>query len=307
MKLQAGPDDRGLRLDVFLARHLENLTRSQIQLLNRSGAIQIEGRHDKAGYKIRGGETVEVDLRVLESEPLTPEQMPLQIYFEDEDLAVIEKPAGVVVHPGAGTRGGTIVHGLLFHFQNLSDAGGQARPGIVHRLDKWTSGLMIIAKNNVAHAKLSKAFQDRQIQKTYLAVVHGKPRQTAGVIETAIGRHPKIRTKMAAMQEGKGRSALTEYRVQEQFRQFALLELKIKTGRTHQIRVHLASIGHPVVGDDVYGERALKEFVRKFGEPQRYFLHAAELRFTHPSTGMPFEFHSPLPEKLQKFVNSLRS
>jgi len=307
MKLQAGPDDRGLRLDVFLARHLENLTRSQIQLLNRSGAIQIEGRRDKAGYKIRGGETVEVDLRVLESEPLTPEQMPLQIYFEDADLAVIEKPAGVVVHPGSGTRGGTIVHGLLFHFQNLSDAGGQGRPGIVHRLDKWTSGLMIVAKNNVAHARLSKAFQDRQILKTYLAVVHGRPRQTAGVIESAIGRHPKIRTKMAAMQGGKGRSAHTEYRVLEQFREFALLELKIKTGRTHQIRVHLASVGHPVVGDDVYGERALKEFVNKFGEPHRYFLHAAELRFTHPSTGMPLEFHSPLPEKLQKFVNGLRS
>ena len=166
---------------------------------------------------------------------------------------------------------------------------------------------MIVAKNNVAHARLSKAFQDRQIQKTYLAVVHGRPRQTAGVIESAIGRHPKIRTKMAAMQGGKGRSAHTEYRVLEQFREFALLELKIKTGRTHQIRVHLASVGHPVVGDDVYGERALKEFVKKFGEPHRYFLHAAELRFTHPSTGMPLEFHSPLPEKLQKFVNGLRS
>jgi 23S rRNA pseudouridine1911/1915/1917 synthase len=233
--------------------------------------------------------------------------MALQIYFEDEDLAVIEKPAGVVVHPGSGTHGGTIVHGLLFHFQNLSDAGGQTRPGIVHRLDKWTSGLMIVAKNNVAHARLSRAFQNRQIQKTYLAVVHGRLRQTAGVIEAAIGRHPKIRTKMAAMRAGKGRSAHTEYRVREQYREFALLELKIKTGRTHQIRVHLASIGHPVVGDDVYGERALKEFIKKFGEPHRYFLHATELRFTHPSTGMPLKFHSPLPEKLQKFVNGLRS
>ena len=307
MKLQAGPEDRGLRLDVFLARHLETLTRSQIQLLNRCGAIQIEGRRDKAGYKIRGGETVEVDLRVLESEPLRPEQMPLQIYFEDEDLAVIEKPAGVVVHPGSGTRGGTIVHGLLFHFQNLSDAGGQTRPGIVHRLDKWTSGLMIVAKNNLAHAKLSRAFQDRQIQKTYLAVVHGRPRQTSGVIESAIGRHPKIRTKMTAMDSGSGRSAYTEYRVVEQFREFALLNVKIKTGRTHQIRVHLASIGHPVAGDDVYGEKSFKQFVKKFGEPHRYFLHAAVLCFAHPSTKMPLEFHSPLPEKLQKFVNGLRS
>ena len=175
MKLQAGPEDRGLRLDVFLARHLETLTRSQIQLLNRSGAIQIEGRRDKAGYKIRGGETVEVDLRVLESEPLRPEQMPLQIYFEDEDLAVIEKPAGVVVHPGSGTRGGTIVHGLLFHFQNLSDAGGQTRPGIVHRLDKWTSGLMIVAKNNLAHAYLAKQFQTHQSKLVRTGFINGLP------------------------------------------------------------------------------------------------------------------------------------
>lgn len=306
MKLHAEPDDRGLRLDVFLSQRLEKLTRSQIQLLNRSGAIRIEGRLDKAGYKIRGGETIEVDLRILESEPLTPEQMPLQIYFEDEDLAVIEKPAGVVVHPGSGARTGTIVHGLLFHFQNLSDAGGQARPGIVHRLDKWTSGLMIIAKNNVAHARLSKAFQDRQIQKTYLALVHGRLRRSAGVIESSIGRHPKIRTKMAAL-EGRGRSAYTEYRTVEQFREFTLLEVKIKTGRTHQIRVHLSSIGHPVVGDDVYGERSYKQFIRKFGEPHRYFLHAAELRFTHPATGVPLEFHSPLPEQLQKFVKGIES
>ena len=306
MKLHAEPDDRGLRLDVFLSQRLENLTRSQIQLLNRSGAIRIDGRHDKAGYKIRGGETIEVDLRILESEPLRPEQMPLQIHFEDEDLAVIEKPAGVVVHPGSGARTGTIVHGLLFHFQNLSDAGGQARPGIVHRLDKWTSGLMIIAKNNVAHARLSKAFQDRQIQKTYLAIVHGRPRQAAGVIESSIGRHPKIRTKMAAM-EGRGRSAYTEYRTVERFREFTLIEVKIKTGRTHQIRVHLSSIGHPVVGDDVYGERSHKQFIMKFGEPHRYFLHAAELRFTHPATGVPLEFHSPLPEQLQKFVKGIES
>src|SRR5262245_36942167 len=307
MKLQAGPDDRGLRLDVFLARHLADLTRSQIQLLNRSGAVQIQGRHDKAGYKIRGGETIEIDLRALAAEPLTPEQMPLQIHFEDEDLAVIEKPAGVVVHPGAGIRAGTIVHGLLFHFQNLSDAGGGARPGIVHRLDKWTSGLMIVAKNNAAHARLSKAFHDREIQKTYLAIVHGRLRQGTGIIQSSIGRHPRVRTRMAAMQDGKGRSAHTEYRVVEQFREFAMLEIKIKTGRTHQIRVHLASIGHPVVGDDVYGESSAKQFAKKFGDPHRYFLHAAELRFTHPSTGMPLGFHSSLPEKLQKFVNSLRS
>src|SRR6185503_1714471 len=162
MKLLAGPDDRGLRLDVFLAQHLENLTRSQIQMLNRSGAIRVEGRQDKAGYRIRGGETIEVDLQAVQPASLTPEQIPLQIYFEDQDLAVIEKPAGLVVHPGSGSKTGTVVHGLLFHFQTLSSAGGTSRPGIVHRLDKNTSGLLIVAKNNVAHSRLSSAFQDRQ-------------------------------------------------------------------------------------------------------------------------------------------------
>jgi len=306
MKLQPGPDDRGLRLDLFLARHLENLTRSQIQLLNRSGAVLIEGRHDKAGYKIRGGETIEIDLGALEPAPLTPKQLPLQIYFEDKDLAVVEKPAGVVVHPGSGTGGGTLVHGLLFHFQNLSDMGGKNRPGIVHRLDKWTSGLIIVAKNNVAHARLSQAFQDRQIQKSYLALVHGRPRLDSGTIELSIGRHPSIRTKMAAATE-KGRSAYTEYRVVEQFRGFSLLELKIKTGRTHQIRVHLSAIGHPVVGDDVYGERQYNQFVKKHGELNRYFLHAAALGFNHPSTHVPLKFHSPLPEELQNLLQSIKS
>lgn len=306
MKLLAGPDDRGLRLDVFLAQRLKNLTRSQIQLLNRSGAIRIEGREDKAGYRIRGGETIEVDLHALEPASLTPEQIPLQIYFEDQDLAVIEKPAGLVVHPGSGTSGGTVVHGLLFHFQNLSDAGGKARPGIVHRLDKKTSGLLIVAKNNVAHARLSKAFQDRQIQKTYLALVHGKPVSDAGTIELSVGRHPTARTKMAAG-KSQGRSAHTEYRVMEHFRGFSLLEVKIKTGRTHQIRVHFSAIGHAVVGDDVYGERNCKEFTKKFGDLNRYFLHAAALRFTHPITGAPLEFHSPLPLELQKLLKSIKS
>lgn len=306
MKLLAEPDDRGLRLDVFLAQRLENLTRSQIQLLNRSGAIRIEGREDKAGYRIRGGESIEVDLHALEPAPLKPEQIPLQIYFEDQDLAVIEKPAGLVVHPGSGTRGGTVVHGLLFHFQNLSDVGGWARPGIVHRLDKKTSGLLIVAKNNVAHARLSKDFQDRKIQKSYHALVHGKLARETGTIELSVGRHPTVRTKMAAGNE-RGRSAFTEYRVMEQFRGFSLLEVKIKTGRTHQIRVHLSAIGHPVVGDDVYGERSYKEFTKKFGELDRYFLHASALRFTHPTTGAPLEFHSELPSQLQKLLKSIES
>jgi 23S rRNA pseudouridine1911/1915/1917 synthase len=306
MKLLAGRDDRGLRLDVFLAKRLEKLTRSQIQILNRSGSVRVEGRSDKSGYRIRGGETIEVDLAALVPPPLTPEQIPLQIYFEDDDLAVIEKPAGLVVHPGSGTKKETVVHGLLFHFQTLSDVGGTARPGIVHRLDKKTSGLLIVAKNNAAHARLSRAFSERQIHKTYLALVHGKPPAAAGTIELTVGRHPTIRTKMAAGRPH-GRAAYTQYRVLEQFRSFSLLELEIKTGRTHQIRVHLSAIGCPVVGDDVYGERSYREFTKQYGELNRYFLHAAALRFTHPTTGVPLEFHSVLPSELQKLLKSIKS
>ena len=305
MKLQAGLEDRGLRLDIFLARHFEKLTRSQIQVLNRSGAIRIDGRQDKAGYRIRGGESIEVDFHVLDATPFSPEQIPLQIYFEDRDLAVIEKPAGITVHPGSGARSGTLANALLFHFKNLSDVGGEVRPGIVHRLDKKTSGLLLVAKNNVAHARLSDAFQGRRIQKTYLALVHGRPRRDTAAIELSVGRHRTIRTKMAAGLTT-GRAAYSEYKVLEIFRGFSLLEVQIKTGRTHQIRVHLSAIGHPVVGDDVYGERSYREFVRQFGALDRYFLHAAGLSFEHPSSRMPMQFHSPLPEELQKLLNRIK-
>jgi len=305
MKLKPGLEDKGLRLDHFLARHLENITRSQIQHLNRSGAVHIEGRQEKSGYRIRGNETVEVDLKPIELPPLTGEHIPLQIHFEDADLAVVEKPAGLVVHPGSGVKSGTLVHALLHHFQNLSDFGGVARPGIVHRIDKWTSGLLLIAKNNSAHARLGAAFQNRQIEKTYFALVHGKLARSSGTIETSIARHPKIRTRMAAFQS-RGRAAHTEYKVIEAFREFTLLEVKIKTGRTHQIRVHLSAIGHSVVGDDVYGEKNHKAFVKKYGPLNRYFLHSGALRFTHPSTGEELIFHSELPSELRNLLDRLR-
>jgi 23S rRNA pseudouridine1911/1915/1917 synthase len=210
-----------------------------------------------------------------------------------------------VVHPGAGTGTNTLVHGLLFKFRNLSSAGGEGRPGIVHRLDKWTSGLLIVAKNDWSHARLTKAFQDRAVEKTYLALVHGRLRQASGEIALNIGRHSTLRTRMSVHQ-GKGRGALSSYRRLEEIEQFSLLEVKIKTGRTHQIRVHLAAIGHPVVGDDVYGERAYSQFVKKYGKPGRYFLHAAELKFTHPRTGEALEFHSPLPSELNSLLERIQ-
>ena len=308
MKLQAGPEDRGQRLDVFLAQRLDELTRSQIQTLNRSGAVLIEGRPEKAGYKIKGGESVEVDLKPLQPAPLEPKQIPIQIHYQDADLAVIEKPAGLVVHPGSGTGNETLVHALLFHFQDLATGGAVERPGIVHRIDKWTSGLLVVAKNDRAHVRLSAAFQDRQVEKKYVALVHGKLPRSTGDIDMNIGRHSSIRTRMAAhgTGAGRGRTALTSYRVLEELPGFSLLEVQIKTGRTHQIRVHLSALGHPVVGDDVYGEAKYKQFVKKYGPPGRYFLHSAELRFTHPTTGVSLNFHSPLPEELIRVIRLIR-
>jgi 23S rRNA pseudouridine1911/1915/1917 synthase len=306
MKLRAEPEDRGTRLDVFLARRLDSLTRSQVQILNRAGAVQIDGSPEKAGYRLRGGEHIDVDLDILKPVPLKAEQIPLQIIFEDTDMAVIDKPAGMVVHPGSGAGSGTMVHALMSHFTTLSDRGGQSRPGIVHRLDKWTSGLIVVAKNNTAHGVLAQAFHDRKVCKTYVALVHGKIARSAGLIDLSIGRHPAIRTRMAA-NTSRGRAARSEYEVVEYIGRFSLLNVRIMTGRTHQIRVHLSAIGHPVVGDDVYGESADREFRKKYGPLNRYFLHAAELRFDHPVTGRAMAFQSPLPGELLSLLQRLRS
>jgi len=305
MTLQAGPDDRGLRLDVFLARHLQQFTRSHIQTLNRTGAVRIGERREKAGYKLRGDETIEVDLE--QAAPLftlEARDIPLHVVYEDDDLAVIEKPAGLAVHPGAGT-GATIAHGLLFKFQQLSQTGGDVRPGIVHRLDKWTSGLLIVAKNDWTHVRLSRAFQQREVEKTYLALVHGKMRSPSGEIALNIGRHRTQRTRMS-VQSTRGRTAISAYRAVEEIGSFSLLEVRIGTGRTHQIRVHLAAIGHPVVGDDVYGEHAYARFEKKYGKPGRYFLHAARLRFAHPRTGKTLQIISPLPADLDILLKHIR-
>src|SRR4030095_5540765 len=306
MTLQAGPEDRGLRLDIFLARHLVQFTRSHIQTLNRTGAVRVGNRQEKSGYRLRGDEVVEVDLESSGGPRLEPQDIAFEIVYEDDDLAVIEKPAGLVVHPGAGTRQSTLVHGLMFKFHSLSGAGGESRPGIVHRIDKWTSGLLIVAKNDWTHARLSRAFQARAVEKTYVALVHGRMREPSGDIALNIGRHSTVRTRMS-VQHGRGRAALSSYRRLKELRDFSLLEVKIKTGRTHQIRVHLAAIGHPVVGDDVYGERRYAAFAKKFGKPGRYFLHAAALKFTHPRTGEVLHFQSSLPEELDDLLRRMGS
>lgn len=306
MILRAGPEDRGLRLDVFIARHLPQFTRSHIQTLNRSGAVRVGEIVEKAGYRLKGNEVIELDLQTVPRPGLEPQEIPLNIIYEDDDLAVIEKPAGLSVHPGAGTAAPTVAHGLLYRFRSLSGAGGEGRPGIVHRIDKWTSGLLLVAKNDWTHARLSRAFQERSVGKKYVALVHGRLRGASGEIALNIGRHPRIRTRMS-VQQGRGRSALSTYRKLDEVGDFSLVEVHIKTGRTHQIRVHLAAIGHPVVGDDVYGERRYAQFVRKYGKPGRYFLHAAELRFVHPRTGELLQFRSPLPEDLTSLLERIRT
>jgi 23S rRNA pseudouridine1911/1915/1917 synthase len=305
VKVSAAPEERGVRLDIFLARHFGQFTRSHIQALNRSGSVLVEGRPEKSGYRMRGNETVEVAPGPLPHTSLEPQPIPLKVVYEDDDLAVIDKAAGLSVHPGAGTGVETLVHALLFRFKNLSSAGGDTRPGIVHRIDKWTSGLLIVAKNDESHVRLSRAFQERTVEKSYLTLVHGKMAKPSGEIALNIGRHPQIRTRMS-VQKGRGRVALSTYRTIEEVRGFSLLEVGIQTGRTHQIRVHLSAIGHPVVGDNVYGESRYAEFVKKYGRPGRYFLHAAELRFAHPRTGDILKFHSPLPEDLATLLERLR-
>ncbi len=305
LKFQVEPDQRGKRLDLFLAERLPQLTRSHIQMLNRSGSVRVFERQEKAGYRLRGGEEIQVEIMLPAHPELEPQPIPLKVLYEDSDLAVIEKPAGLSVHPGARTGVETLVHALLYRFKGLSSAGGTSRPGIVHRLDKWTSGLMVVAKNDMAHARLSRGFQERKVEKVYLALVHGKMAKAAGDIDLNIGRHPRIRTRMSVLKE-KGRTALSSYRRIEEVRGFSLLEVRIKTGRTHQIRVHLSAIGHPVAGDDVYGEKRYAEFIKKYGEPGRYFLHAAELKFLHPSTGEVLEFQSPLPSDLLSLLERIR-
>jgi 23S rRNA pseudouridine1911/1915/1917 synthase len=305
MILHASPEDRGLRLDVFLTAHLAQFTRSRIQTLNRSGAVLVAGRPEKSGYKMLGNETVEVTLAAPAPSLLEPQNIPLKVWYEDGDLAVIEKPAGLSVHPGAGTGPTTLVNALLFRFGSLSAAGGAERPGIVHRLDKLTSGLLIVAKNEAAHLQLSRFFQDRNVEKTYLALVHGKPSRASAEISFNIGRHPRMRTRMSARASG-GREARSTYRTLEELPGYTLLEVRIHTGRTHQIRVHLSAIGHSVVGDEVYGPRRNAFFAKRHPEFRRHFLHAAELRFPHPRSGEPLAFRSPLPADLSTLLESLR-
>ena len=321
------PDDAaGKRLDAWLAAQLENVSRARVQLLLSEAKVLVDGAAAKASLKLRGGETVEV-LGEPEPRPLRAiaESIPLHIVYEDEDLSVINKPAGMMVHAGAGATDdernmGTLVNALLGHYQQLSSTGGALRPGIVHRLDKQTSGLIIVARNDAAHLKLAEMFSRRQMRKTYLALVHGSVKQDKGTINAAISRDAIRRTRMTTRRDVGARTAVSHYtvleRLETRFGKFTLVSVRIETGRTHQIRVHLSSIGHPVVGDTLYGapETIVVPGARKKSDPpaetislDRNFLHAAELEFAHPRTGKPLGLEAPLPGELQAFLEKLKS
>ncbi len=285
-EFHAEPEDAGARLDQFLAARAVTLSRARIQDLIKAGNVTLNGRPTKASARLRVG-----DALTLTEPPPVPtstlaEDLALDVLFEDDDLIVLNKPAGMVVHPAAGNWQGTVVNALLHHCPTLSGIGGEQRPGIVHRLDKETSGCLVAAKNDVAHQSLSKQFAGREITKIYLALAAGKFRHASGVIEGAIGRHPVQRKKMTVLEDGRGRASKTSYRVLAELPAGTLVECTLHTGRTHQIRVHLRHLGHPLLGDEVYGRRA--GFARQM-------LHAWRLGFTHPHTGERLNFQSPIP------------
>ncbi len=294
-------EDVGKRLDVFLAEKIPGLSRSQAKKLIAEGLVEVDGTLcPKPKYRVKGLEKIKALLPPPQAIELRPEEdVAFEILYEDEDIAVINKPPGVVVHPAAGHYEGTLVHGLLARLKGLSGVGGKLRPGIVHRLDKDTSGILLVAKNDLAHEKLSRMFKERTIKKVYLALVHGRPKALAGKIEKPIARHPVHRKKMAVIKGG--REAVTLWRVKESFPQAALLEVEPQTGRTHQIRVHLASIGHPIVGDALYGG------AKPHGpKAQRQLLHAYKLSFKQPRTGQVLSFEAPLPPDFEEVLDALR-
>jgi len=341
--LKPSPDDAGKRLDAYLTEQIEGWSRSRLQRLIENGDVLVNEKEAKASYRLRESDEIDVDLTEAPVAKFEPENIPLDIVFEDEYLAVINKPAGMVVHPGAGISSGTLANAIAWHFRSGSppsegavansppglrrgadassagwsadgmvmppEGGTQNRIGIVHRLDKDTSGLIVVAKDEETHEALAEQFRARQVSKSYIALVHGSPRDNSGTIDRAIARDRWHRTKMTVARSG--RVALSIWKVRQRFEKFTLVDVDIKTGRTHQIRVHLASINHPVVGDATYNEGrdntiadvGIKNAIRILN---RFFLHAERLAFTHPNTGERMEFEQPMPDELSGFLEQIR-
>ncbi len=317
-KLEVSPDnetasfevseaDAGTRLDAFLASRIDGWSRARLQRLIDSGDVLVNGKLAKPSYKVSASDQVEVELIPAPAGNFTPENIPLEIVFEDDHVIVINKPAGLVVHPAAGIHSGTLANALAYHFQQLSNA-GSVRPGLVHRLDKDTSGLLVVAKTETDHENLADQFRAREVFKSYVALVYGAVKQESGRIEQPIARDPRNRTRMAIVPGGRG--ALSLYRVRRSYNSFTLLEVELKTGRTHQIRVHLSWLKHPVVGDELYGagrdnnvrDVHLRAQIRKL---KRQFLHAEQLGFRHPHTGEQVRFVASLPAELTGLLEKL--
>ena len=302
------PDDSaGARLDHFLTSVLGDLSRSAIQRLIKDGHVHVDGRASRPNQPVKTGQLVAVDVPQPTDPAPRPEARPLEIVYQDADVIVVDKPAGMVVHPAAGHAGGTLVNALLHHVSDLSGIGGERRPGIVHRLDRGTSGLMAIAKNDRAHEELARQFHDREVEKEYVALVWGEV-MAGRRIDAPIGRDPVNRKKMSAKAR-RSREAVTRIVSAEHFgRALTLAHVAIHTGRTHQIRVHLSAIGHPIVGDPLYGgvHRRVPGDLRAIGHLERPFLHAARLVFRHPADGRRMEFEAPLPDDLQTVLDQLR-
>ncbi|HKO99764.1 MAG TPA: RluA family pseudouridine synthase [Pyrinomonadaceae bacterium] len=310
LTLTVANDEAGIRLDAYLASRIETWSRARLQRLIDAEDVLVNGKAVKPSYKVSEGDEIEVEFTPSPLANFSPENIPITIVFEDDDVVVVNKPAGLVVHPAAGTPSGTLANALAYHFEKLSTHAGAVRPGIVHRLDKDTSGLLVVAKTEAGHENLADQFRAREISKNYVALVYGVVKQESGRIEQPIARDPRNRTRMAVVPGGRG--ALSLYRVRRSFNSFTLLDVDLKTGRTHQIRVHLSWLKHPVVGDDLYSggrengitDVKLRAQIRKL---KRQFLHAEELGFRHPRTGESLKFKAPLPVELSALLSELEA
>jgi 23S rRNA pseudouridine1911/1915/1917 synthase len=298
----------GERLDRFLASQLPQLSRSKIQSFMEEGRVHVDGVARKASYRVEAGEAVSIEIPPPPPAGVAAESIPLEVLYEDEDLAVINKPAGMTVHPGAGRAAGTMVGALLYRFggdRGLSAVAGPLRPGIVHRLDKCTSGAIVIAKNDVTHRKLMEDFRARRVEKTYLALLHGRIRGDAGTVDLPIARDLRRPSRMTARRR-EGRTARTDWRVRLRLNGFTLIEADLRTGRTHQIRAHFSALGCPVLGDTLYGAPRRERVGAEWLPPlERNFLHSARLAFSHPRTGQAIEARAPLPPELVSYLEAL--
>ncbi len=310
LSFQVDETDADTRLDAYLAARIKGWSRARLQRLIDEGDVLVNHHTAKSSYKLHLNDEIEVELIASPAATFASENIPLEIVSEDPDLVVVNKPAGLVVHPAAGIHSGTLANALTYHFDKLSTHAGAIRPGIVHRLDKDTSGLLVVAKTEVAHEKLADQFRAREVFKSYVALVHGVVELDSGRIDQPIARDPRNRTRMAVLRAG--RTALSHYRVRRRYDRFTLLDVELKTGRTHQIRVHLSWLKYPVVGDEVYGsgrdntvqDPKLKSEIRKLG---RHFLHAEQLAFRHPTTDKTVRFSAPLPGELEQLLALLES